>query len=167
MDDESAAMPAHDGDPHRPRAAYLYGLIVSGSVLATAADEYRLVRVAIILLGTLTIYWAAETYVHWIAARTVVQRDLSGSERRKIILEGWPLVTASAVPLAFLGVEALLGVETAVALDLTLVVNTVLLFLVGWQMGKAGGLTGGRLLISAGATGALGVALIGLKVLMH
>jgi hypothetical protein len=71
------------------------------------------------------------------------------------------------VPLLFLGLEALLGVETSVALDVTLAVNTVLLFLVGWQMGKAGGMTGARLALSVGASGLLGVALIMLKSLMH
>ena len=64
---------------------------------------------AIILLCTLGIYWAAETYVHWIAARTLVQRDLTPAERRKIIVDGWPLVAACTVPLLFLAGEALLG----------------------------------------------------------
>ena len=66
------------GDPHRRQASHLYGLIVSGAVLATAPDDFRLVRVAVLLFGTLVIYWAAETYVHWIAARSVVQRHLTG-----------------------------------------------------------------------------------------
>ena len=118
------------------RAAHLYGLIVSGAVLATASDEFRLSRVAVILVCTLGIYWAAETYVHWIAARSHVQRDLTREERRRIVADGWPLVAACAVPLTFLGAEALLGMETAVALDVTLAVNTVLLFVVGWQMGS-------------------------------
>ena len=161
------AKPVEAADHLRRRAAHLYGLIVSGAVLATASDEFRLVRVAIILLCTLGIYWAAETYVHWIAARSLVQRDLSPEERRKIAADGWPLVAACAVPLLFLGAEALLGVETSVALDLTLGVNTVLLFIVGWQMGTAGGLAGVRLLLSAGATGLLGLALVALKALMH
>jgi hypothetical protein len=104
---------------------------------------------------------------HWIAARTLAQRDLSREERRRIVRDGWPLVTACAVPLLFLGLKALLGVETAVAVDLTLAVNTVLLFIVGWQMGKAGGLTGAPLALSSGATGPLGVALILLKTLTH
>lgn len=47
-------------------------------------------------------YWAAETYVHWIAARTLVQRDLNRDERRGIVRDGWPLMAASAVPLACL-----------------------------------------------------------------
>jgi hypothetical protein len=154
-------------DPHRRRAAHLYGLIVSGAVLATASDDFRLTRVALILLSTLAIYWAAESYVHWIAARTLVKRDLTRDERRGIVRDGWPLVAASAVPLLFLGLEALLGVETEIALDLTLAVNTVLLFVIGWQMGKAGGLTGLRLALSTGATGLLGIALIALKTLLH
>ena len=165
--DVTHAEPGEPGDHHRHRAAHLYGLIVSGAVLATAADEFRLSRVAVILLCTLGIYWAAETYVHWIAARTIVQRDLTREERRKIVADGWPLVAACAVPLMFLGAEAVLGMETAVALDLTLAVNTILLFIVGWQMGVAGGLAGVRLVLSVAATGLLGLALIALKTLMH
>ncbi len=155
------------GDAHRRRAAHLYGLIVTGAVLATAPDDFRLVRVAVLLLGTLGIYWAAETYVHWMAARTVFQRDLTPPERRAIVVDGWPLVAASAVPLAVLAVEALLGVETKAALDVTLAVNAVLLFVLGWQMGRTGGLAGVRLLLSAGAAGLLGVTLIALKTLLH
>ena len=166
-DDVTVATHAPVADDHRRRAAHLYGLIVCGAVLATASDELRLGRIAIILVTTLTIYWAAETYVHWIALRALVQRDLSRHERQLIVRDGWPLVAACAVPLLFLGIEALLGFETAVALDLTLAVNAVLLFAIGWQMGKQGGLTGVRLALSIGATGLLGVALIALKALLH
>ena len=165
----NATLAEHDslGDPHRRRATHLYGLIVSGAVLATASDEFRLARIALILLSTLAIYWAAETYVHWIAARTLVHRDLTRAERRQIVLDGWPLVAASGVPLLFLGLEALLGMETAIALDLTLAVNAVLLFVIGWRMGLAGGLTGVRLALSIAATGLLGLTLIALKALLH
>ena len=155
------------GDPHRRRAAHLYGLIITGAVLATASEDFRLARVAVILLVTLAIYWAAETYVHWIAARTLVQRALHRDERRRIVADGWPLVAASGVPLLFLFLEALVGVETSVALDLTLAVNAVLLFVVGWQMGRAGGLAGAQLALSVAATGSLGLLLITLKTLMH
>ena len=111
------------GDVHRRSAAHFYGLIISGAVLATAPNEFRLARVAVILLGTLLIYYAAETYVHWLAARSVVRRDLTPAERRQILSDGWPLVTACAVPVLFLTLEAVLGVETSLALDLALVLN--------------------------------------------
>ena len=82
-------------DAHRRRASYLYGLVVSGAVLAAASDTYRISRIAIALLGTLVIYWASETYVHWIAAREQLRRNLTRDERRLLVLDGWPLVTAA------------------------------------------------------------------------
>ena len=156
-----------DGDPHRRQAAHLYGLIVSAAVLATAPEEFRLIRVALLLFGTLVVYWAAESYVHWIAARTLVHRDLSPAERRAIIRDGWPLVAACGVPVAFLALEAIARIETPRALDLALGLNTVLLLGVGWQMGRSSGLTGLRLLLSTAATGVLGIAMVALKVLLH
>ena len=164
MDADSTAL---SSDPHRRRAAHLYGLIISGAVLATAPDEFRLSRVAVLLLGTLCIYWFAETYVHLMAARTHLRRMLTRPERRHVVVDGWPLVAASAVPLAALGIEALLGIDTKAALDITLAVNAVMLFLLGWQMGRASGLTGGRLVLAAAVAGLLGVTMIGLKTLMH
>lgn len=145
----------------------MYGLIITGAVLATAPEEFRLVRVAILLVGTLAIYWAAETYVHWISARAIRRRDLSRHERWQLVRDGWPLMTAAGVPLAFLGLEALFRIETATALQLTLAINAVLLFIVGWDMSRSVGLTGARLLGSAVITGLLGVAMIVLKTLLH
>jgi hypothetical protein len=57
--------------------------------------------------------------------------------------------------------------ETSVALDLTLAVNAVLLFIIGWQMGEEGRLTGMRRVLSAVVTGLLGITLIALKALLH
>ncbi len=154
-------------DHHRRRAGHLYGLIVTGAVLATAPEDFRLLRVAVLLLGTLCIYWAAETYVHWIAARTVLQRNLSREERRAVVLDGWPLVAACGVPMLLLLLEAIVGMETRVALDLTLAVNAALLFILGWQMGQSSGLTGGARVMSAAITGLLGILMVVLKTLLH
>ena len=154
-------------DPHRRRAAYLYGLIVSGAVLATAPDEFRLIRVGVLLLFTLCIYWAAETYVNSMSARSMMHRPLTRPERRMVLMDGWPLVAASAVPLVVLLVEALLGVDTGFALDVTLAVNSMMLFVIGWRLSKLSGLTGIRLVASAALAGMLGVTMILLKTLMH
>ncbi len=154
-------------DPHRRRASHLYGLIITGAVLATAPEEFRLLRVAVLLLGTLCVYWAAETYVHFMAARTVLQRALSRDERRAIVRDGWPLVAACTVPLVLLLLEALVGMRTSTALDLTLAVIAALLFVLGWRMGRASGLTGARLLLSTCIAGLLGIAMILLKTLLH
>lgn len=155
------------GDPHRRRSAHLLGLIVSGAVLATAPDDYRLSRVSFALVATLGVYWIAETYVHWIATRTIHGRDLTGPERMRIIKDGWPLMAASIVPVVVLLAEALLQIETATAVRVALVVNTLLLGTVGWNMGRAGGLRGGRLLASSCITALFGVVMIVLKSTLH
>lgn len=166
-DDGVAGRSVLDMASRRGRAAYLYGLIVSGAVLATAPNEFSLARVGLMLLGTLAIYYGAETYVHWMATRTLVHRDLVRAERGQILRDGWPLFTACAMPLLFLTVEAVLGVETSRALDLALILNALLMFAVGWRMGKDGGLKGLRFVLSVAAAGFLGVALVVLKTLGH
>lgn len=167
MSDEHVSPRPHEGpDLHRRRASYLYGLIVSGAVLATASESYRISRVILALLGTLVIYWASETYVHWIAAREMLQRSLTSQERRLILLDGWPLVTACAVPAVVLTVEAWLQVEDARAVDIALMVNAVLLLVVGYRMSRQSALTGWRLWASTATAGLLGVAIIVVRTLM-
>ena len=155
------------GRETRRRTSYVYGLIVGGAVLATAPEEFRLVRVALSLFVTLVVYWAAETYVHWITVRTLAGRPLTRAEQREVVSDGWPLVAACGVPVAFLAAEALFQVETALAVDLALALNAVLLFVVGWRMGRASNLVGLPLFVAAAAAGLLGVAMIALKIGLH
>jgi hypothetical protein len=155
------------GRLHRRRASHLYGLIISGSVLASAPTHFSLVRIALAVLGTLVVYWSAETYAHWIAARTVHGRDLTGDEKRAVLADGLPLVAACIVPAAVLLVERLLHVEVSRGVDVALAVNVVLLLVVGWRMSRAGGLTGWRRAGSTLITGLLGVAMIALKLALH
>ena len=76
-------------------------------------------------------------------------------------------MAACAVPASFLVLEAIAGIETSLALDLALGLNTLLLLGVGWQMGRSGGLTGVRRLLATLATGVLGVAMVVLKTWLH
>jgi hypothetical protein len=155
------------GRETRRRTSYVYGLIVGGAVLATAPEDFRLVRVAFSLFATLVVYWAAETYVHWITVRTLAGRALTRTELGEVVRDGWPLVAACGVPVAFLAAEALFQVETALAVDLALALNAVLLFIVGWRMGRASNLTGLSLVVASAAAGLLGVAMIALKIGLH
>jgi hypothetical protein len=164
---DDGANPVRSADLHRRQAAYLYGLIVSGAVLATSGDSSSLTRVTVGLVLTLLIYWAAETYAHLMAARMVHRGDLTRAERWQIAADGWPLVTACAVPVVLLLVEAVLGVETGRAVQVALLVNAAVLVLVGYAMSRASGLTGWRLVFSATLAGLLGLAVVALKALLH
>ncbi len=152
---------------HRRRASHLYGLIISGSVLAAAPVDFRLGRVAVAVVLTLTVYWMAESYAHWIAARTIHARELTRDEQRTVLADGLPLVGSCLVPVAVLLVEAVLGVPTAVGVDVALAVNVVLLVGVGWRMGRAGGLRGTRLVLASLLTGLFGVVMVVLKHSLH
>jgi hypothetical protein len=152
----------------RRRAAHLYGLVVAGSVLAAAPEGLGLGRLAVVLAGTLLVYWAAESYAHWIALRTHEGRPLTAHERREVLHDGLPLVAACLVPVAVLLVEAVLGVPTGPGVRVALLANVVLLVVVGWRMSTAGGLRGGARVLSAAGTGLLGVAMAVLKyTLLH
>jgi hypothetical protein len=152
----------------RRRAAHLYGLVVAGSVLAAAPEDLGLGRIALVLAGTLVVYWVAESYAHWIALRTHERRPLLAEERREVLADGLPMVAACLVPAAVLLLEALLDVPTGTGVRVALGVNVVLLVVVGWRMSTAGGVHGGARVLSAAGTGALGVAMVVLKyTLLH
>jgi hypothetical protein len=159
----------HDvpGESYEQRSAYLYGLIITGSVLAAAPEDGGLVRIAALLGGTLLVYWCAEAYAHLIAARTLARRPLHAAERRHVLAEGLPLVAACAVPGVVLLAEAVLRVPPSVAVDVALIVNLALLLVVGWRMSTAGGMTGGGRLVATAVAGVLGVAMIWLKLSLH
>jgi hypothetical protein len=164
---EATGEEPHASRLHRRRASHLYGLIISGSVLAAAPETFGLARIALAVFGTLVVYWVAETYAHWIAARTVHRRGLTPSEERAVLRDGLPLVAACAVPVAVLLVEDLLDVDVSRGVEVALAVNIVLLLVVGWRMSRAGGLRGVRLVGSTLITGLLGVAMVGLKLTLH
>ncbi|MDM7856293.1 hypothetical protein [Cellulomonas alba] len=166
--DDAPAEPELDGGRlHRRRASHLYGLIISGSVLASAPTDLGLAHIALAVLATLVVYWSAETYAHWIAARTVHGRPLTRHEERVVVADGWPLVAASGAPVGVLLVEQLLGVEVSRGVTVALTVNLALLLIVGWRMSRAGGLHGWRHVGATLITGLLGVAMIGLKLALH
>lgn len=164
---ERGAGQGEPGESLKERAAYLYGLVITGSVLASAPADLGLVRVALLLGGTLLVYWCAESYAHLIAARSLARRPLRPAERRHVLAEGLPLIAACTAPVVVLLIEAVLRVPPDVAVDVALVVNLGLLLVVGWRMSTDGGLTGRRRLGATATAGLLGVAMIGLKLALH
>jgi hypothetical protein len=151
----------------RTKASALYGLIIAGAVLATAGPEARLAFVAVSLVATLTVYWVAETYVHVMAERQAEHHELSRAQMGAIARDGLPLITVSAIPLAILLAGAVLGIETALAEDLALYANTILLLIGGYRMSRDAGVTGGRLVVSTMISGLLGLAMVGLKIVLN
>jgi hypothetical protein len=151
----------------RRLASEIYGLIVASSVLAAGADDDDIAHVSLSVLVTLVVYWLAETYAHVMALRHVRGRRIGWAEARHDLRTGWPLVSASFVPLIAVVIAALLGTSVGTAQTVGLTCATLLLFSSGWIAGRRGGLTGWQRLLGATIAAGFGVALIALKTALH
>jgi hypothetical protein len=145
----------------------IYGVIVSTAVLASVKSGDTVGRLAVAVLVTLLVYWAAERYAHLMARRIRLGRKQTHAEVRRQLSDGWELVTASFLPLLVLLATSLLGAELAGSVLSALVCGTVLLSLVGWRVGREAHLGLGQRLLSAAFAGAIGVVMILLKTFLH
>ena len=144
----------------------IYGIIVSSAVMASA-HEQSVVQVAVAVLVTLLIYWAAERFAHVMGQRIVRSTGLTGMQLRRHLGTGWELVSASFLPLGVLLGSALLGAGVDAAVLAALICATSLLFAAGWRVGQEAELSLSSRLASALCSGALGSAMILLKTLLH
>ena len=158
-------IPASDGDEESTASA-IYGVIVSAAVMA-ASHADRIVAVGIAVLFTLVVYWSAERYARLVAARIHDGHRPTWRQARHELTHGWPMVTASAVPLVVLLVAAVSGAQVYAAVIAALVASTVLLGLAGWEIGRHGRLSTRERWVSAGVAALFGVAMILLKALLH
>ena len=151
-----------DGElPAEMRIAHgIYGVIVSCAVMASAQAE-SIPRLAVGVLVTLIVYWAAERYAHVMASLIMG----GGGIRSQHLRQGWEIVTASFVPLLVLVGSRLVGAEVFTSVILALCSGTGLLMLTGWRVGRGLGLL--PRLLSAAAAGAFGVVMIVLKTQLH
>jgi hypothetical protein len=79
----------------------------------------------------------------------------------------FPLVLAGCAPAVVIFIEAIAGVATPAAVQVALVVNVALIAAVGWIMSPAERRVSPRRFAYAAGTALLGIALIGLKTLLH
>ena len=92
----------------RATANAIYGIIVSSAVMASAHGQ-SVVALAVAVLVTLLIYWAAERFAHVMGERIVHTPELTASQLRRHLGTGWELVSASFLPLGVLLGSGLLG----------------------------------------------------------
>ena len=150
-------------------AAAVYGTILVLAVVSYMAEDDALGagQVAIAMLGTAVVYFAAHVYVDYLAARMTGAREGPARLTRWVVAQEWPLLQATfapGVPLV-LGAAGILSRSTAV--DLALVV--ALANLVGWGYESGRRSYGNRSGAVASALVAvlLGFIVVTLKNLLH
>ena len=150
----------------RATASAIYGIIVSSAVMASA-HEQSVLQIAVAVLVTLLIYWAAERFAHVLGQRIVHTPELTATQLRRHLGTGWELVSASFLPLGVLLGSSVLGATVDRAVVAALVCATALLFAAGWRVGREAALSPSARLLSALCSGAFGAAMIALKALLH
>jgi hypothetical protein len=159
-------LPALQADTARRRSAGIYGTIVASAVLAAGGAHLATVPLAITVVVTLLVYWAAEGYAELLGEHAHAGRLPTWAQARASLADIWPMVTASFVPLLSLLVARVLGADTKTAATVALVVAIALLLVHGWVGGKASQLHGLRLLAVTLIAGAFGVMMILLKLVV-
>ena len=148
------------------KANGIYGIIVATAVMAADSGN-GIVRLAIAVLVTLFVYWAAERYAHVLATRIGLGRKQTNAELRRELSDGWELVTASFFPLLVLVTASLLGADLTDSVRIALVFSAGLLGFSGWQVGREAQLGLIQRLLSAAIAAAFGVAMIVLQTFLH
>ena len=154
------------GNAARARAAGIYGTIVTAAVLATGGGQVRAVSLALLVFGTLVVYWMAELYAEVLGEHVHEGRLPRGVELRALIASSWHMVTASYVPLVVLVAAALLGLSVTAASYAALAATVLLLLFHGHSASVDAGLSGWRLLGVTALAGALGILMVGLKIVI-
>lgn len=161
---EAAVSPDTAKTPIR-RAAGIYGLIVTASVLAAAGTKLGTAPLTVAVFTTLLIYWVAEEYAE-VGERASMGDLPSWPHIRRSMARKWPMVSASFIPLAVLIGARLVGASSLQASMCGLVAVVAMLVVYGWEAGRTAGLRGWRQLAMTAGAGSLGVLMILLKVAM-
>jgi hypothetical protein len=156
--------------------AGIYGTVICASILASA-DGQRPVRVAVVVLVTLFVYWLAERYSEVLGLvasadgagpvhGTATVRITSGHIRH-VIRSGWPMIEASVTPSVVLLGSRLLGASAGSAVDIALWYTVVLLVVLGWLAATRAELVGWPRLVATAFAAVLGLVVVGLKASLH
>ena len=119
------------------------------------------------IVVTLIVYWLAEQYAELLGAHTHDGRLPSVRFIRDSLAGAWPMVTASFLPVASIGVAVLFGASSSDAAQAALIVTVVLLIMHGYAAGRAAGLRGRQRVLVTITAGLLGVAMVILKSLLQ
>jgi hypothetical protein len=163
---DGAPPPAVGASAARRRSAGIYGTIVASAVLAAGGAHLRAVPLAVAVVVTLLVYWAAEGYAEILGEHAHGGHLPTWAHVRASLGAIWPMVTASYIPLLALLATRVLGADTRTAATVALVVAIALLLVQGWAGGRTLQLRGVRLLAVTLIAGGFGVMMILLKLLV-
>ena len=154
--------------PTRNPAGAVYGTVIAGSVIAAeSAGGVELLRLSLVVIVTLFVYWAAHVYAELLSRRILLARAPSGAEALELLKEETSIIGASLVPLSVLLMAAGLGASDDAAVNTSMWSIVVLLAGWAWVAGRRSNLHGLELGGYVVLSGAIGCMTVVLKLLLH
>lgn len=161
----ASEVPADREQPQTRQASGIYGLIVTAAVLASAGSQLSTLALEFSVFVTLLVYWLAEEYAR-VGEQASAGHLPTWAHVRAALASKWPMVSASYIPLLALILARLLGASNSGGVYFALAVTVSMLTYYGWSAGRVSGLRGGSLFLMTLAAGALGLVMIGLKIVI-
>lgn len=105
-------------------AGAVYGSMLAASVAATAgaAAGFPRLKLALMLVVTGLVFWAAHVYARWAGERRLVGGRWAWGEVRGVAVHEWPIVEASFLPAVAVVVSPLFGLGVTGAAWLALAI---------------------------------------------
>ncbi len=162
--------PAGDTPARRARgnpASAIYGSIVAaGLVAAQGAAGYSTPQIVTSMFGSLAVFWLAHVYTDVMASPIETGR-FDRHHIGHVLREEWPIFESGMPPAVVLVAGAMLGLSVNASVTLALVVTV--LELLGWALlaCRRMALPPGKAVPYVVIAALFGIAIIGLKLLVH
>ena len=154
--------------PARNPASAVYGTVLAGSLIAVQGEsDVSVLRLVVVVLLTQSVYWLAHSYAELVGDRITTGARPRLVDVRRLLGEQWPLVSASFVPLAVVGLAWASGSSRNNAVLAGLWASVLVLALWAYLAGRRAGLRTGELLLYVLLSAAFGLAVVLLKVFVH
>jgi hypothetical protein len=147
----------------------VYGQILVTAVIA-AFSEYSGISAAETLSGvavTILVFWVAHVYANAVAEQVSHERALTASDIRRVARDEAPMVQTAIPAMAVLGLGWAGALPDRAAINLAIAVGVVELVAWGFVIARRASLSPRGTAVAVTVNGALGLAIVGLKVAIH
>ena len=147
----------------------IYGTVLAIALIAaySAEEDLDALLIAVALLVTLCVFWLAHTQAELLAVRYAVGHPLTREERRDALHHGRPMVEAGFPPVLGLLFGAAGLVNDSTAVNIALAIGVAELAAWGIAIGRREQLGTLRTIGVTAANVTLGLAVVGLKLVIH
>jgi hypothetical protein len=150
-------------------ARAIYGQILVTSLVGALSEDSEIEAgyILVSVVSTMLVFWLAHVYAEALSRGLEARRHLEWAEIRRLAAREWPLVQAAIPTAIVLALGAIGALSTETAVDIAIALGIVALFTWGLAIGRASGWSWAAALFGAAISACFGLAVVGLKALVH